>query len=505
MFINEKNGRKSEYISKEELEKTYKYQTKLFDAKIEMQQSKINELINFISERFGEDSLKTNIDQKVKKIEENFVEMERKSKENVEEILSILKKEIENQNRQFVNEIDNLSDVQTKAYNKYYNYLENNENKITDIDKKITEKFINIDKTLKDNNIEIKNSIKDYKNKVNGIENSINKEINDIKQNLADISLKVDGSIDSNNDASNDITKLYKYFQKTEENINNINKKTEELDNSFKEDNNKIQIEIGNLLDDKIKQINKTMEINNSDVNLAMEENKIKNEQNIEILSETIESAKHDLNNSISNIKDELLKLQQVTNGLKSKQEDKTDLEDLKRNYNQYVKKVDGTVEKLTKTIIGMQEQNKEASKNLQFKIKTYIDSKTVSTINGLEDTINKVNLSIIEKEKLQKLEWEETFNKKLKEIQKENERTINKKINEIMNQIKSDFNNYKNQNIEIIENYKNTLNLSKKIFEPIDNSDFLKQTASNNIKHELPKEKKNQVLKFFYDDDDIN
>ena len=96
-------------------------------------------------------------------------------------------------------------------------------------------------------------------------------------------------------------------------------------------------------------------------------------------------------------------------------------------------------------------------------------------------------------------------FAKKLKEIQKENERILNKKIEEINNAMRKNLNYNRTSNMDALDNAKSTNNTKKKMYNLIDSSNVLKQTADTNKKLEEPKEKKSQILKFFYDDEDVN
>ena len=65
---------------------------------------------------------------------------------------------------------------------------------------------------------------------------------------------------------------------------------------------------------------------------------------------------------------------------------------------------------KIGKDIINAQKKNSEQNKNLQVKIKTYIDTKIAkaNNIEKIEGMINKLNLSILEREKVKKLEMEQ-------------------------------------------------------------------------------------------------
>ena len=139
---------------------------------------------------------------------------------------------------------------------------------------------------------------------------------------------------------------------------------------------------------------------------------------------------------------------------MEEKNTNDSNLEHLKNEYDKYVVLVNNSLNKINETMVATQKKNIENSKNLQLKIKAYIDNKIKGIDNKsyVDEVISKLNLSIIEKEKLQKIEMEEIINKKLKEIQKENERILNKKIQEISNMLINQNVYNSSNNIDIIK-----------------------------------------------------
>ena len=85
MFKNEKNSNKNEYVDRDELEKSYRQQTRILDEKITQQQTIINKLVEFVSAKYGEDFLDTDLSQKVKNIEISLKELENNYKKDIEE------------------------------------------------------------------------------------------------------------------------------------------------------------------------------------------------------------------------------------------------------------------------------------------------------------------------------------------------------------------------------------------------------------------------------------
>lgn len=722
-----KNNNEVEYVDKDEIEdteKTYKYHIKVFDGKLAEQQKKIEEIIDFISAKFGEDCLDSDINNQVKKLENSLAEVETKFKKYIEGNSDILRGEIDNKNKKIYDEIENINNVQKNFYEKYFSELEKNENIINDLKELISQKDLQVafletklDDFIKKNE-EYKNTIKEefkdtekkidkinymgitrkfekmlkdkYKsndNEIDEIKNSVNMNYDDLKSlidiNESNISEKINSIFEKelpeirqsamdfytelgneNVKNKNNIENIFKNINKNEDIINNINiKLKEQSDNIVKNENeindklkeqsdiitknenefndklkeqndvitknenyfnikikeqndiiikneNKLNIKFDELknqfentldrgkdslqkeieqlkqnikqeniksnlnndekfknivettkitygkLDKRIKEENSSLKetvnlnknaitalknniqqdslntiqkientencINNLTQNISsLEEkynnsieqmknelienkvNKEDNDNNLKKIGNTIKDIRFNFDKSINEVKKDIMQIKEDTNKIKLQEKTNNNSEEISKNYNQYVKKVESVIDKVNKSIINIQENNKEQNKNLQLKIKAYIDNRNTNTINQLKETINKLNLSIVEKEKAQKIEMEEVLNKKIKEIQKENERILKKKIEELSNQMRNNFNEYNQNNISLIDDYKPTKRGRKKIYDPVDDSINLKQTASNNKKLDMPKENKSQVLKFFFDDDD--
>ena len=221
----------------------------------------------------------------------------------------------------------------------------------------------------------------------------------------------------------------------------------------------------------------------------------------IQSIEESVEKVKDSIDTSIDNVRKELLELKEETNTLKQN-EDYDDLVELKKSYNQYVKKVDNAIEKLGKTIFAMQEKNTEGNKNLQVRIKKYIDNKNITTINQMNDIINKFGLSFKEREKIRQEEFEQLLNKKIKEIQKENEKLIKRQVEELNSSLLKN-ESYSANNSNLSANYNSDTKKSKKMYDFFDNSNYLMQSASSNKKIGSTKDEEPNILKFFFDDDE--
>ena len=746
MFKNVKNNNEVEYVDKDEIEdteKTYKYHIKVFDGKLAEQQKKIEEIVDFISAKFGEDCLDSDINNQVKKLENSLAEVETKFKKYIEGNSDILRGEIDNKNKKIYDEIENIKKKKKNFYEKYFSELEKNENIINNLKELISQKDLQVafletklDDFIKKNE-EYKNTIKEefkdtekkidkinymgitrkfekmlkdkYKsndNEIDEIKNSVNMNYDDLKSlidiNESNTTEKINSIFEKelpeirqsamdfytelgneNVQNKNNIENIFKNINKNEDIINNINiklkeqsdiivkneneindklkeqsdiitknenefndklkeqsdiitKNENEFNDKLKEQNdvitknenyfnikikeqndiiikneNKLNIKFDELknqfenaldcgkdslqkemeqLKQSIRQENTKSNLNNDEkfkniveatkitygkldkrikeensslketVNLnknaitalknniqqdslntiqkienaensiellyqsisSLEEkynsveqmknelienkvNKEDNDNNLKKIGNTIKDIRFNFDKSINEVKKDIMQIKEDTNKIKLQEKTNNNSEEISKNYNQYVKKVENVIDKVNKSIINIQENNKEQNKNLQLKIKAYIDNRNTNTINQLKETINRLNLSIIEKEKAQKIEMEELLNKKIKEIQKENERILKKKIEELNNQTRNNFDEYNKNSISLINEYKPTKRGRKKIYDPVDDSINLKQTASNNKKLDMPKENKSQVLKFFFDDDDIN
>ena len=112
-----------EYISRKELEKTYEQQKKMFNQLLNEQQNKIDELVEYVSARFGEDLMNSDINQKLKEIENN-----------VSESLNNFKEEITAQNSNYNIEREKTLGVQTELYNECCKLIEKNEEDIKNIE-----------------------------------------------------------------------------------------------------------------------------------------------------------------------------------------------------------------------------------------------------------------------------------------------------------------------------------------------------------------------------------
>ena len=152
MFKYNKESNK-EYIDRDELEKTYRYQEKIFNAKLAEQQAKINELIDYLSSGLGENSDRLKTNERTQNLEKHLYTTNLET--NLQNSVDVLKQEIENQKIAFNEEIDNLNDIQVKSYNKYYRFLENNENKISNLQETINKELFEIKQNYLMKNIDL--------------------------------------------------------------------------------------------------------------------------------------------------------------------------------------------------------------------------------------------------------------------------------------------------------------------------------------------------------------
>lgn len=316
-------------------------------------------------------------------------------------------------------------------------------------------------------------------------------EINSIRENL-DIQIETvkqeanNKYIQFETDTNEKIdTKLQEVVAKIENPKNEISK----INNSLK------QIKKDTLLEtEKIKD-----QLNEQIINSQNE-----NKSELENIAGAVENIKGEMEETITAIGQEISNLkQEVKTNLEN--HDNTDIEILKKDYNKYVTKMNNELAKISKDLINAQKKNLEQNRNLQVKIKAYIDAKIEKSSNTekVEGLINDLNLSILEREKLQKLEMEELLSKKLKEIQKENERILNKKIEEISSRLIRENSINTRQKPNNVTLYEETPKKKKNMYELIDEEQILKRSAASKNPLSTTKEGKSQILKFFYDDEE--
>ena len=504
---------------------------KELEGKISKHNEEINELIKNSDAKINklDESLTEKIEQIDLKLKENRTEINKSDKRFIKEVEKV-NKEIQN-NKEFVSKLEQkiTEDINTNTQNN--NALLNNINEklaieITDIKLNLQNSRNEIEKVQKNFDKEIENILLSEKNSKIAIEKIENKFIKEIQ--------KVNKKVQSDLETVNDLE------QKVVEEINTKLKNYETTISELKEElTNEIIQTKGNIdklkdisknnnikLEESIKLSNKNLtnvqdEINALKDNLALDVTKIKEEVNEQIANNynenkielqnivgNIDVIKQSTQESLENVEVKLLELKQEIKDNTEKQARNTDIDNLKKEYNKQVTKINNDLAKISKDLLNAQKKNLEQNRDLQVKIKAYIDAKLEknNSIESVEKLINNLNLSILEREKLQKIEMEEMLNKKLKAIQKENERILNKKIEEISSKFIREnaviTNTQSNPNKVTI--YKESPKKKKNLYELIDENEMLKRSASS--KKNIPTsngEAKSQILKFFYDDEE--
>ena len=345
MFKSNINKENNYYISKEEVEKIYEHQKKLFDSKIKEQQTKINELVNYISAKFGEDFGSSNIVKQVKQLEKNLQKLETECKTTIEKNNELLKKEIEKSDSKIFVELDRKNKEQTEIYNKYLKTLEKNENNIVDIQnilsqknaqisdlnkfvqgyvqenlaykKEIQEKFENtnkkigkinylgitgkFDKKLREENKKLEAKIEDTKSLING--NIVNIEKETYKNNK-DISEQITKLAEF---TQNNVIEIDKLNKKLNDDAKNINEQIISGENKIKQLQLEIEKNIAEIKDttqNSINQLSRKTNENNS--NLIEETKQLiqktkDNKQSIDSINEKITSEIDSVNKILNN------------------------------------------------------------------------------------------------------------------------------------------------------------------------------------------------------------
>lgn len=381
-------------------------------------------------------------------------------------------------------EIENINErIGTEAAN-FQSGLQNNEKLITDLEEKLNGK---LDEVKQQN----KESIEKTETKLKEKNSRTEEKIKLIKEGLKGLQVEV---------------KTQGETLKGE--IDQINLKQGEFSNKAETistdlENSKQQLDV---LEQKSQNLSEKFEGLKAEVNKQLVDKTSKEE--INQIKDSIEEVKTESNEALAEIAKQIEGLRQETLAITERQEiNNINITKLRANYSNYAQKVDTALEKIGVMLSNAQKKNTEADKNLQIKIKAYIDNKIETTnnkIKNVEELINKANLSIAEKEKLQNVEMEKLLNKKLKEIQKENERLLNKKIEEINNSIRQGT-VAKSTNTGSIAEFTPAPKKKKSVYDVIDTSQMLKQTATTKDPLAGANTGKSQILKFFYDDEDTD
>ena len=439
--------------------------------------------------------------EEINQIKENHNKLEESASNNNKKLAEEIKQIEENHNK-----LEGLASSNNTKLSEEINQIKENYNKLEEVSNnnntKLIEEITAINTNIQKNedivnklsnqiteaNTAIKEDVKNNKNTIKKINEELKTQVEQLKLETATSYTKLETDVTENNKNWNlklaEITKNLDGSQLEVENLaNKITLDLEQTKEFATNENKKIEAEI----------------------NEQIKNNDIENKASLKSLEETIEDMKNTMSISIDNLGQEVLKLKEEAKANLEKQDNNnTDVELLKKEHNKYVLKINSELSKISKAILNMQKKNLETSNNLQVKIKAYIDNKIekASNTKNVEELINKLQLSILEKEKLQKVEMEQMLNKKIKEIQKENERILNKKIEELNNDFirnKATFNTIKEERYEEFSNNK------KNIYGLIDNKQILKRSAASKNPLDTTKEGKSQILKFFYDDDDLN
>lgn len=490
--------------------------TTKFDKKIKEECGKLNEQIK---------EIRSNTEDNITKLDEQFLDkleqVQISLQANGEEILK-LQTMFVTENEKVTSNVENnenrvvvLDERLTDEIEGIDKDLEKIENSVSDLDAKLTKRIETANEILSNKTEKISLKVKENESATIKLDKKVTKEIEKInatiqEKNNENAIKELDEKIQSiNNDVqNNEITivgleaNCAKQIEQTKEAIN-------KLKDIFKNKNTKLEERI-KLTDEKLavvrEETKKDTLIETEKIKEELSKqiiNKHKeNKAELETITGAVEDIKDETENAMMAIGQEISKLkQEVKASLES--QDNTDIELLKKDYNKYVTKMNNELAKISKDLLNAQKKNLEQNRNLQAKIKAYIDAKVEksSSAEKIEELINNLNLSILEREKLQKIEMEELLNKKLKAIQKENERILNKKIEEISSKlIRENSTRPKPNNVTL---YEEAPKKKKNMYELIDENQILKRSAASKNPLSSAKEGKSQILKFFYDNDD--
>ena len=483
--VLQKNSSELDVISKKILDDTVGMYTtlKTNEENTNKIDNKLNDHISFITKK------SESIDEKIAKINENnsgvsnnitkIFKSIQKNEDEINNINTELKKSI-NSIKLLLKEKESQSNKIEQDKNKIYSLIKQNNDNISSYDNKLG----TIDDSIKGINSTIDvfktNISKELANKTLGMKNAIEKVNNNSKLSIK----KITENVQLNN--KNIVLK----FRDHDNKLKSIKTDMNNFENALNKNYEQLKYEI----QEKI----------NENIGVKKEEQSKLEQANKEI-NEAIKNVNNKFNSSILNVENEITKLKESTELLKEKNNNSNDIESLKKEYSKYIGNVESSIEKMKKLISTTQEKNIQSNKDLQLKIKTYIDNKNSKMVSQFNETLSRLNMSILEKEKLQNAEFEKIIAKKLKTMQEENEKTINRKIQELNNAYRKNPNYFGVNSVNSISEPKKTTKPKKKIYETIDKNEVLKQSASSKKQIPATKEKKTKSLKFFYDEDDVN
>lgn len=492
--------------------------TTKFDKKIKEECGKLNEQIK---------EIRSNTEDNITKLDEQFLDkleqVQISLQANGEEILK-LQTMFVTENEKVTSNVENnenrvvvLDERLTDEIEGIDKDLEKIENSVSDLDAKLTKRIETANEILSNKTEKISLKVKENESATIKLDKKVTKEIEKInatiqEKNNENAIKELDEKIQSiNNDVQNNEMTIVgleancaKQTEQTKEAINKLKdifkNKNIKLEERIKLTDEKLAVVREETKQDTLIETEKIKEELSKQIINKHKENKAE----LETITGAVEDIKDETENAMMAIGQEISKLkQEVKASLES--QDNTDIELLKKDYNKYVTKMNNELAKISKDLLNAQKKNLEQNRNLQAKIKAYIDAKVEksSSAEKIEELINNLNLSILEREKLQKIEMEELLNKKLKAIQKENERILNKKIEEISSKlIRENSTRPKPNNVTL---YEEAPKKKKNMYELIDENQILKRSAESKNPLSSAKEGKSQILKFFYDDEDNN
>lgn len=402
--------------------------------------------------------------QQISKI--NYIGKTNKVDKKLKEKFGILDEKIVNTKGQVDLEIANLDEKFTEKVGQVQENLHINSEQLI----KLQEMFVNTNDEI----------VRNVENKIIALDEKMTDKIEKNQVITCDLDTKFSKEIKSLNENIKTTKKDFKTIILKE--IGNVSGNVQAAIKSASELEEKIK-----LTEEKIESI--------------QDENKVE----LENITKAIEDVKTEIGDTITAIEEEISKFKEETKVNLQKNQENDDIELFKKDYNKYIAKVNNELSKINKELLNVQKKSLEQNKNLQVKIKAYIDAKVDKTndLQNIKELIDNLKLSMLEREKIQKNAMEELLNKKMKAIQKENEKLINKKIEEMASRLireNAAKTEPKTNNINI---YQGEPKKKKNMYELIDEKEMLKRSASSKNPKIQTKEGRSQILKFFYDEED--
>lgn len=426
-----------EYIKKQDVEKIYDYQKKVFDSKIEDLQSNINKIEDCLSLRFG-DNLNNKYDIELEEIKKQLDDLINNTVDNKKIEIELNKLsykvqlELENKIREEKENLNNFNKETTDEINKIIEKAKIDEEKISEQTEKYLEEL-----KLKLNEIAKDGRSRTAIGKQEKTIKALKLSKDEIFKKIESVNILLNQKIDNLN------------YDETIKNINESIRKIEE-ENIIENENNKeyikrIDEKLKKELEERIEQLDyiETIENlkNNADTLKEEVDTKLEYTDNkIQLVENTLQNQLEekinglDYTGTISKINEEITKIKDSVTDLEIQNENKISKveSDIKQEFNAQLDELNynDTIDDIEKLKIQVN--------NIEMQMQALL-----SIVANIEDKYS----NIISLEDLQKAEIESIIDKKMKAIETKYNKLFENKLKVLDNTIKSQEKIIKNRN----------------------------------------------------------